>query len=456
MPRSSACSAPCAGRVPHAYLFTGPDGIGKEMLATRLAAVLLCEHSREIPLSEPRPSGSGDLAARPDRFLTGAAPPDQSRDREGAVLATSASRTGHEREPLPHGRGSDIDACGQCEDCALLASDNHPDFHRIYRTLNRFHPDSRIQKLKATLLSIDVIRHFLIERVGLHPGRGRAKVFLILEADRLSGDAQNAMLKTLEEPAGHSYLILISRSADSLLPTTRSRCQQIAFRTLPMEFVTEGVMARKQLDGQAARFLAELSQGSLGLALRYAELRLHERLPLVWEAVRAAAADPLRSAKTLLDMAKELAPALKDRQDEEDADTNANREAQKMMLSMAATIVRDVQRGRWGARRWQSAACVAQASSLWNRQRGTPARERWARRFALGEAEYQIDHNVNASLIFDAVGIELGRCWGRSKLERVRSANYRSQSSGIYEPGGRVSFARFLSPSRMEITIPSG
>jgi DNA polymerase-3 subunit delta' len=405
-----------AGRVPHAYLFTGPDGIGKEMLATRLAAVLLCEHAREIPLSEPRPSGSGGLAARPDRFLTGAAPPDQSRDREGAILATSASRTGHEREPLPHGRGSDIDACGQCEDCVLLASDNHPDFHRIYRTLNRFHPDSRIQKLKATLLSIDVIRHFLIERVGLHPSRGRAKVFLILEADRLSGDAQNAMLKTLEEPAGHSYLILISRSADALLPTTRSRCQQIAFRTLPMEFVTEGVTARKQLGGPAARFLAELSQGSLGLALRYAELRLHERLPVVWEAVRATAVDPLRSAKTLLETAKELAPALKDRQDEEDADTNANREAQKMMLSMAATIVRDVQRVAVGSAPVAVGGLCGtgfQPVELAARSAGPRALGRAIR--ALGAAEYQIDANVNAPLIFDAVGIELGRALGGRK-----------------------------------------
>jgi DNA polymerase III subunit delta' len=343
-----------AGRVPHAYLFTGPDGIGKEMLATRLAAMLLCERPAEVP-----------------------APTEEAW----------------------------LDACGQCEDCTLMASNNHPDFHRIYRTLNRLHPDRDVQKRKATVLGVDVIRHFLIERVGLHPGRGRAKVFLIIEADRLNNEAQNALLKTLEEPPGHSYLILIARSADSLLPTTRSRCQQIAFRTLPTEFVTQCVALRTQLPAEAARFLAELSQGSAGLALRYAELKLHERLPLVWEAVRGAAADPLSSGKALLESAKELAPALKVSQDEEDADTNAVREGQRMMLGMTAAILRDVQR-----------AAVGHAPAALGGQAGLAELARRANAKALGNAirtvstaEYQIDHNVNAGLVFDAVGIEVGR-----------------------------------------------
>src|SRR5262245_60216846 len=132
-------------RTPHAYVFSGPPGVGKEMTATRFAAVLLCGNRREIP--------GGDR--------------------------------GEKR----------IDACGRCDDCVMMAAGTHPDFHRIYRRLNRMHPDRLVRGRKATELSVDVVRHFVIEQVGRSPARGRAKVYVILDADRMSISAQNALLK---------------------------------------------------------------------------------------------------------------------------------------------------------------------------------------------------------------------------------------------------------------------
>src|SRR5206468_9755720 len=102
------------------------------------------------------------------------------------------------------------DACGECIDCQLFRQGGHPDFHRIHRTLNKHHPDKAIQRRKALDLSVDVIRHFLLDCIGLSPSRQCAKIFVIAESELLSSPAQNAMLKTLEEPRGHSYLIFIA------------------------------------------------------------------------------------------------------------------------------------------------------------------------------------------------------------------------------------------------------
>jgi len=218
-----------SGRLPHAYIFGGPDGVGKEMLATRLAALLLCE----------RPQ----LRESPQELQT-------AENADGAVPTR--------REP-----------CGHCTDCELLIAGTHPDLHHIYRMLNKHHPDSKVQKRKAGDLRVDVVRHFLIGCIGVHPSRGRAKVFIVREAERLSSGAQNAMLKTLEEPPEHSFLILLATTPDALLATTNSRCQHVAFRCLPAEFVAEQLRIQHNATPEAASFLAELSQGSLGLASRY-------------------------------------------------------------------------------------------------------------------------------------------------------------------------------------------
>ena len=381
-----------ANRVPHAYLFAGPDGVGKEMLARRLAAVLLCESPREAPA----PTDAG-----------GTTP-------------------------------SWIDACGQCADCVLQAAGNHPDFHHIYRSLNKLHPDSDIRKRKAVELSVGLIRHFLIEKAGLHPSRGRAKVFIISEAHLLSDKAQNALLKTLEEPPERSYLILLTDSLDLLLPTTRSRCQHVAFRRLPSSFIIEQLVTSHGAAPAAARFLAEFSQGSLGAAARGLQVGLFDFLPRVTEAILNAGADPLGCGKRILEVAGALIPALTGRreveatdepaEDEppvEDADakddagegasTNILRDSRKIALTLAGAVLRDVQRVIVGCA--PAALPDHPAIGALARTTTTDAVGRAIR--ALASAEYQIDSSINVSLIFDTVGIELGRAFaGRASAAR--------------------------------------
>lgn len=203
------------GRAHHAYLFEGPEGVGKEMTARVLAARLLCQAEKAEP---------------------------------------------------------DADPCGRCEACRLFAAGNHPDFHFIHRGLHKFHPEPRVRKTKGLALGVDIVRHFLIEPAGNKPNLGRQRVFLVREAERMNDQAQNALLKTLEEPPGDARLILVTTSAFRLLPTIRSRCQRIAFNLLPPAFVRERLAALAPVDAAAARTLTELAGGRLGAALRWQRL----------------------------------------------------------------------------------------------------------------------------------------------------------------------------------------
>ncbi len=354
-----------AGRMPHAYIFSGPEGIGKELTAARLAAVLLC--------SSP---------------------------------TTKKASTGREWR----------DACGKCVDCELMQAGNHPDFHRIYRTLNKVHPDSGVQKRKAVELSIEVIRYFLIDKIGMRPSRDRAKVYVITEADRLNPYSQNAILKTLEEPPEHSYLILLTPSADSLLDTTRSRCQQIGFNLLPADFIQDKLVRDHGATPAAARFLSELAQGSAGRAIQYLQLGLHESAPALLEGLSRAGADPLSFGNLLQDMAKKLAVRLrsgagKDEGDDDDtADTNLSRLGQTIVLSVTSAILRDVMRLAAGA---EAVALPGDSTTRSLASTSNAERIRSAIK-AVNSAEYQIGRNVNAGLIFDNVGLSVGRSLQRA------------------------------------------
>lgn len=349
----------CAGRLPHAFIFGGPDGVGKEMLATRLAALLLCERPQEIEIAET---------------VDGAEP-------------------------------TKCEPCGCCTDCELLAADTHPDLHRIYRTLNKHHPDSKVQKRKAVDLSVDVVRHFLIGCIGVRPSRGRAKLFIVREAERLSSGAQNAMLKTLEEPPEHSYLILLATTPDALLPTTNSRCHHVPFRCLPAEFVAEQLQIHHQTTPAAASFLAELSQGSLGLASRYHAMGLYDHLPDILHALERAGTDPLACGKALVDMADKLANAVNSHASFEDSSTSAARQAQFGVLATVACVLREVQRLSVGSpcHTLQDEIAIAQLAGRSTAESVGKAIQ------AVSTAEYQIGRSANKALIFDSLGIELGR-----------------------------------------------
>lgn len=238
------------GRGHHAYLFAGPEGVGKELVARALAVRLLCECDRADP---------------------------------------------------------DADACGACPSCRLMAADNHPDFHLIHRGLHKLHPDPGIRRGKGLTIAVDVVRHFLIEHAALTPSRGRARIFLVRDAERMNEGAQNALLKTLEEPPGRTRLILVSSSAARLLTTIRSRCQCVPFAPLPADYVSSRLES-VGVPSDAARSLARLSDGRLGVALRWHALGVSDVMNDVALLLREPpAGTPEAFAKRLLAVADGLA-----------------------------------------------------------------------------------------------------------------------------------------------------
>ena len=106
----------------------------------------------------------------------------------------------------------------------------HPDYHVITKELARLYDKSGTSK--ATQLSINVIRHDLAEPAGRKTVLGRGKVFVVEQAELITSAAQNALLKTLEEPAGRTLIVLLTTHVNELLPTIRSRCQTIRFAAL--------------------------------------------------------------------------------------------------------------------------------------------------------------------------------------------------------------------------------
>jgi DNA polymerase III subunit delta' len=197
-----------AERLPHGLIFAGPAGVGKATTARALAGLFLCE-----------------------------SPVEDS-------------------------------PCGRCTGCRTFAGGNHPDFHVITRDLIRYH--DKTGKSKAIDLSIHVIRPELVEPAGRKPGLGRGKVFLIEQAELMNPQAQNAMLKTLEEPAGRTLIILLTDQPTSLLPTIRSRCQLVRFAALDPRLV-QAELDKRGIDSATASEAASLSEGSLGLALKWIE-----------------------------------------------------------------------------------------------------------------------------------------------------------------------------------------
>ncbi len=204
-------------RVHHAYLFDGPEGVGKEKAALGLAQALLCER---------RPAGGPE-------------------------------------------------ACGACSACgrvALRPGDRrpvHPDVIVLERGL--YAPEQIGRRTPESQdLSIDQVRTLILARAAFPPHEGRARVILVRRAEELSVAAANALLKTLEEPGDRTHFVLLSARAESLLATIRSRTQRVRFGRLP-DAVVETLLVQQGLAGPDAAAVAKLAHGSMAEAALLAD-----------------------------------------------------------------------------------------------------------------------------------------------------------------------------------------
>jgi DNA polymerase-3 subunit delta' len=227
-----------AGRLPQALVFQGPDAVGKATTARSLARALLCPQGADHP--------------------------------------------------------------GPCDVCALLDAGNHPDFLLVTRTSRRpgteSEDDSEDDELRS-VISVDQVRE-LTHLATRTPRIAQRRVLVIDPADRMNAEAQNALLKTLEEPPESSVLVLVTARPHLLLATVRSRCVAVRFTSLrPGELGR--LLIGHGVDEREALARAALAEGRPGAALTLdleAELKRRDAL---LEALERLTTDP----KALADLA---------------------------------------------------------------------------------------------------------------------------------------------------------
>jgi len=199
-----------SGRVPGSLLFTGEQGIGKKLFALELAKALNC------------------------------------RNRVGT------------------------EACDECSSCKRISRSTFPPFTNDDDNRERMiwseHADVAMARPFKNIIRVKVMRE-LEREANFRPFEGAARVFIIEDADTMNDQAASALLKTLEEPAPTTHLILTTANPTSLLATIRSRCQAIRFGPLPAREIEEFLIREKKVPAADAALLARTSLGSIGRAL---------------------------------------------------------------------------------------------------------------------------------------------------------------------------------------------
>lgn len=153
-------------------------------------------------------------------------------------------------------QGEGVDACESCLSCRKIEHYNHPDL--IVTGIE-----------EGDSIKIDQIRE--LQRVlAYKPYEGKWKVHIIEDADRLTPEAANSLLKTLEGPPKYGIIILLAEELDQLLPTVISRCQKIQFNPLTTDII-ESKLKEKGYNGENIKLIARLADGSPGKAFGLVE-----------------------------------------------------------------------------------------------------------------------------------------------------------------------------------------
>lgn len=156
--------------------------------------------------------------------------------------------------------------CGACLACRKVDSGNHPDLQFI--------------RPEGSLLKIGQIRE-LQKQIIYEPLEASRKVYILTDVDRMNAEAENCLLKTLEEPPASSVLILLTSNIRALLPTTRSRCQILQFHPMQTQALAEILVEKFSVAPEQATTLAIAADGAIGKALRQLEKgdALSEKVP---------------------------------------------------------------------------------------------------------------------------------------------------------------------------------
>ncbi|ADB29709.1 DNA-directed DNA polymerase [Kribbella flavida DSM 17836] len=222
------------------------------------------------------------------------------------------------------------EGCGECTECRTALTGAHPD----------------ISLIRTELLSIRVseIRE-LIRRAAMSPTQGRWQVMVVEDADRLTEQAADALLKSIEEPSPRTVWVLCAPTVEDVVPTIRSRCRLLVLRTPPVGAVAEMLVRKLGVDAELASFAARAAQGHIGRARALArDEEVRARRTKVLELPFA-----LRDLGACLKAAQQLAEAAKE---EAKASAAAVDERERTELEQALGV------GTKGARPREAAAAV--------------------------------------------------------------------------------------------------
>jgi len=253
-------------RVHHAWIFSGPFGVGKFTTAVAFARLLL--------------------------------DPDARTDMMGRITVDPASRTQ-----------------------TMIDAESHADLHIIRKELALYSNNPALRSRKLMNIPVDLLRERMLGgRTGddrTHeapayrtPTHGHAKVFIIDEAELLDTTAQNTLLKTLEEPPAATFIILVTSQPERLLPTVHSRCQHVRFRALETADMQRWFERRKDdLDPLQQEWLTMFAHGAPGVADRAATYSFHawtQAIDQHWRE-RSAGRFPDGLGETLAELVDEFA-----------------------------------------------------------------------------------------------------------------------------------------------------
>ncbi len=249
-----------ADRLSHAYLMHGPEGVGKETTALELAQGLNCE-------------------------------------AEG------------------------LEACGSCRACTMAGRLAHPDIHLLFPAPRDLKAEARAEILasyqrdgyreedygrKTAIISVESVLSEVVAGANQRPYVGPWKIFVIADADRMTDEAANTLLKTLEEPPEGTVIALTTSRPSALPATVVSRCQKIPFSRLPADVIEEILLADSRLgfDERRAKAAAALAQGSAGLAVRTQKEGLEAELGKIASLMQGKS---VRGVRSLVEEAETLA-----------------------------------------------------------------------------------------------------------------------------------------------------
>ena len=151
----------------------------------------------------------------------------------------------------------DNEPCGKCHSCKQAESGNHPDIIRVTHE-------------KPNSISVDDIRTQVNNTVDIKPYQGPYKVYIIPQADMMTPQAQNALLKTIEEPPSYAVFLLLTENAETLLPTINSRCVMLKLRNIKDTLIKKYLMENLEIPDYKADMCTAFAQGNMGRAIMLA------------------------------------------------------------------------------------------------------------------------------------------------------------------------------------------